>query len=80
MAHPYGVAAKFSQFPWVFAFHESMPFRYGAYSFLFLVVPLYFMIDTKLTSPENKKFWKEKRKHDDEHHRHEMEKKWEIRT
>lgn len=80
MAYPYGIAAKVSQFPYRFAWHESMFFRYGALSCVIFIYPLYFWIDSKLLSAENKKTWKEKRQRDDEHHRHLMEKKWEIRT
>ena len=80
MVYPYTMSARFSQFPWRYAWHEAWMVRYPIYAMVFVVFPLYWQIDKKLTSPENKKFWKEKRKHDFEHHRKEMEKIWEVRT
>lgn len=80
MAFPYTFAAKVSQHPWRFAWHEAWIVRYLSYSYLFCVLPLGLWIDSKLTSPENKLLWKEKRKHDREHHAKEMAKLWEIRT
>lgn len=80
MAYPYTMAARFSQFPLRFAWNEAFVVRYFAYSYLLVVLPLGMWIDSKLTSPENKLLWKEKRKLDREHHEHEMAKVWEIRT
>lgn len=80
MVYPYTLSAKISQFPYRQAWHYSWLVRYFTYSVVFVVFPLYWQIDKKLTGEANKKFWKEKRRADAEHHRHEMEKIWEIRT
>lgn len=80
MVYPYGFASKVSQFPYKFFWRESWHMRYMFYAAAFVVFPLYYQIDKKLTSPENKSLWREKRKHDREHHQAELEKKWEVRT
>lgn len=80
MVYPCTMSAKISQFPWKYAWREAWHFRYLVYAGAFLVVPLFWQIDKKLTSPENKAYWREKRKHDVEHHHAEMKKKWEVRT
>lgn len=80
MVFPMTPSAKISQFPWRFFWHESWHARYMTYAIVFFVAPLYWKIDKALTSPENNALWREKRKHDREHHIKEMEKKWEVRT
>lgn len=80
MIFPYTTAAKWSQFPYRYVWHEAWVFRYWVYASVFFVIPLYWKLDKKLTSKENKALWREKRKKDAEHHRHELEKKWEVRT
>jgi hypothetical protein len=80
MIYPYGLAAKFSQFPYRYVWKECWHFRYIAYSMAFVVFPIYWQIDKKLTGPENSAYWREKRKHDLEHHHAELKKKWEVRT
>lgn len=80
MAYPYTMSAKLSQFPWRFLWHRSWTSRYFAYAVVFLVWPAYWQIDKVLTGPENKALWREKRKHDAEHHRKHLEKLWEVRT
>lgn len=80
MAFPYTMAAKLSQFPYRFLWNESSALRYVTYAAIFVVGPLYWKMDQFLTSPENKALWKEKRAHDREHHRKELEKMWEVRT
>lgn len=80
MIFPYTVGSKISQFPWRLIWHEAWVARYFVYAAAFVVFPLYWKIDQKLTSKENKALWREKRKKDAEHHRHELEKQWEIRT
>lgn len=80
MIFPYTIAGKISQFPYRYTWNEAWHVRYMSYAFLLVVAPLYWKISKKLTSPENKAYWREKRKHDREHHQKELEKKWEIRT
>lgn len=80
MVFPVTFGAKISQFPYRHYWHEVWIIRYVSYAAFFVMVPLYWQIDKKLTGPENKAFWREKRKHDAEHHRKEMEKIWEVRT
>lgn len=80
MVYPYTLSAKISHMPWKFIWNESIIFRYYCYGMIFVVTPLIYKINKKLTSPDNKKFWKEKRKHDAEHHRQHIEKLWEVRT
>lgn len=80
MVYPATVGAKISQFPYRHYWHNSWVIRYWAYSIVFVVVPLYWQIDKKLTSKENKALWREKRKHEVEHIKHEMAKIWEVRT
>lgn len=80
MAYPYTLPAMVSQFPWRHAWHNAFIIRFMAYTTVFIIVPIYWQIDKKLTSKENKELWKNKRKHDAEHHRREMEKLWEVRT
>lgn len=80
MVYPYTMSAKISQFPWRYLWHESWQARYMVYATLFVVFPLAWKIDKKLTSPENKAYWREKRKHDYEHHYEECKKRWEVRT
>lgn len=79
MEFPYTYSAKLSQFPYKFYFRQSFMVRYFCYSFI-LMTPLIYSIHKMANSPENTAFWREKRKHDDEHHKHEMEKLWEKRT
>lgn len=80
MKFPYGLAAKLSQFPYRYLWHECWHIRYFAYASGFIVVPLYWQLDKFLCGPENTAYWREKRKHDLEHHREELKKKWEVRT
>ena len=80
MIYPYTVSARISQFPWRYAWHEAWHIRYMTASIFLVVLPLYWQIDKKLTSPENKAYWREKRRKDVEEHWHHMEKKWEVRT
>lgn len=80
MVFPYTTSAKLSQFPYRYYWHECWHLRFITYGVVFLLVPLYWKIDKKLTSPENKAYWREKRKADHEHHHAELVKKWEIRT
>ena len=79
MVYPYTAAAKVSQFPYRYVWREAWHLRYMVYACI-LIVPIYWKIDKKLTSPENKAYWREKRKHDLEHHREELKKNWEVRT
>lgn len=80
MAYPVTLAAKFSQFPYRFVWHEAWVVRYFFYAQTFITLPLYYRIDKVLTGPANTKLWAEKRKKDLEDHRHHMEKIWEVRT
>lgn len=80
MPYPVTISAKISQFPYRHYWHEAWIIRYFTYALMFGVFPLYWQIDKKLTSPENKALWREKRKHDLEHHKKELEKLWEVRT
>lgn len=80
MDFPTTPAARISQFPYRHLWHRSWVIRYWLGTTLFIIVPVYWQIDKFITSPENKKLWKEKRKHDKEHHQKEMEKIWEVRT
>lgn len=80
MIFPYTVSAKVSQFPWAHHWHEAWVVRYLVGAMVFITFPLYWKIDQKLTSKENKALWREKRKKDAEHHRHHLEKQWEVRT
>ena len=80
MAYPYTVSGRMSQFPYKYMWNEMWFARYLVFSAFFVVFPIYWQIDKKLTSPENKAYWRDKRKADIAHHWHEMEKKWEVRT
>lgn len=80
MDWPMGVAAKIQQSPYRHFWHEAWMLRFFIYGNVLVVIPLYWQISKVLTGPENKKYWKEKRAHDREHHRKEMEKLWEVRT
>jgi len=80
MVYPYTLAARISQYPYRHVWHESIHTRMLVYSALFFCLPVVYMINKRVTSPQNRAFWKEKRKHDAEHHRKELEKIWEVRT
>lgn len=79
MDFPVTAAAKLSQYPYRFVWNEAWFARYFCYSSI-IMWAVYWQIDKKLTSKENKEFWAEKRKKDLEHHRHHLEKLWEVKT
>lgn len=80
MAAPCTFSAKLSQVPFRYMWHESWHLRYFTYAVVFVVIPLYIRIDKTLTGPENKAYWREKRRRDFEHHHKELEKQWEVKT
>lgn len=77
---PVTLGAKLSQFPYRTYWHEAWVIRYLMYAVCFVTLPLYWQIDKSLTSPQNKALWREKRKHELEHLKKDMEKIWEVRT
>lgn len=80
MIYPSTFAARWSQFPWRHHWHRSLFFRYSAYTFMLIVIPMYWKIDKFTTSKENKALWQEKRKKDHHHWQEQCEKLWEVRT
>ncbi|KAG9510137.1 Zinc finger protein, partial [Fragariocoptes setiger] len=79
MVYPVTFGAKMSQFPYKYYWQESYLARYFVYGVI-LYLPIETYIHNKANSPENTALWREKRKHDREHHAQEMAKKWEVRT
>lgn len=80
MPYPVTMAAKHSQFPWRHYWHECSHYRYSLAAII-IVAALYRKIDRDfILSDANHAFWREKRKRDHEHHKHMLEKEWEVRT
>lgn len=79
MVWPYTLSAKLSQYPYKYVWREAWNARFLVYSIAFMI-PILLKVDKTLTGPENKAYWREKRKHDREHHLEELKKKWEVRT
>lgn len=74
LVYPYTFTAWYFNSPWIYWAKESWYLRYMFYS-AFLVFPLIYHIHNLVNSPENKAYWKEKRKRDYEK---EHKKEWEI--
>lgn len=80
MIFPYTIGALIQHFPYRWVWNESGLVRYYMYGLGLVVFPLYYKISKKLTSPENKAIWKQKRKDEIEKHRKHCEHLWEVRT